>query len=150
MWKEKLKKIIQEKAIYGEKVNDGALEKEINIFNKKVTEELNISLPNEYIKVLEIINGIEFNGFILYGIDEELLEKIPNQHINGLLKFNKIWYENEWQKQYIFLGESNISWYVYNFLTKKFYELDNPSGTVCEEFSGFEPMVEKLLNDALM
>ena len=95
MWKEKLKEIIQEKAIYGEKVNNGALEKEINIFNKKVAEELNVNLPNEYIKVLEIINGIEFNGFILYGIDEELLEKNSNQHINGLLKFNKIWYENE-------------------------------------------------------
>lgn len=150
MWKEKLKEIIQERAIYGEKVNNGALEKEINALNKKVSEELNINLPNEYIKVLEIINGIEFNGFILYGIDEELLEKLPNQRINGLLKFNKIWYNNEWQQQYIFLGESNISWYVYDCLTKKYYELDNPSGTVCEEFSDCESMINKLLNDALM
>lgn len=150
MWKEKLKKIIEQKAMYGEKINNGALEREINLFIKKAAEELNVNLPIEYIKVLENINGVEFNGFILYGIDEELLENIPNQNINGLLKFNKLWYENEWQKQYIFLGESNISWYVYDILAKKFYELDNPSGTICEEFSGFGPMVEKIFNDALM
>ena len=48
------------------------------------------------------INGIEYNGFILYGVDEPLLKESPNQHINGLIDCNKVWYENEWQKQYLF------------------------------------------------
>lgn len=63
MWKEKLEEIIQEKTLYGEKVNSGALEK-------------------------EIINGIEYNSFMIYGIDEGLLEESPNQHINGLIELN--------------------------------------------------------------
>lgn len=147
MWREKLKEI---KVIFGEKVNSGALEKEIKAFNKIVAKELNVNLPDDYIKVLKIVNGIEFNGHILYGIDEELLADRPNQHINGLVENNKIWHDNEWQKQYIFLGESDISWYVFDLLTKKYCELDNPSGTVCEEFSDFESMVEKMLSEALM
>ena len=49
------------------------------------------------------------NGFILYGADEPLLKKEPNQHVNGLIDCNKVWHENEWQKQYLFLGESSIS-----------------------------------------
>ena len=149
-FRQKLKEIIQEMAMYGEKVNSGAGEKELTEFNEKSIEELNINLPQEYLKLLKVINGIEFNGFIIYGIDEELLEKTPNQNINGLIEFNKIWYENEWQKQYVFLGESNISWYVYDYIDKKYYELDNPSGTVCEEFSDLESMVKKILTDALM
>ena len=149
MWKDKLQEIIQEKKIYGEKVNIGATEEEIGMFFKKVKAELNVDLPNDYANILELVNGLEFNGFILYGIDQILLSKQPNQSINGLIEYNKIWYENEWQKKYIFIGESNISWYVYDFAECKYAELDNPSGRENEVFSSLEDMVEKILNDAL-
>ena len=150
MMREKLEEVIWEMEMYGEKANGGAGERELAEFNEKVAEELGINLPEEYIKLLRVINGIEFNGFIIYGIDEELLEKAPNQSISGLIGLNKIWYENEWQRQYVFLGESGMSWYVYGCIDEKYYELDNPSGTVCEEFSDLESMVEKMLTDALM
>ena len=150
MMREKLEEVIREMEMYGEKANGGAEEREIAEFNEKVLEELGINLPKEYIKLLRVINGMEFNGFIIYGIDEELLEEAPNQSINGLIELNKIWYENEWQRQYVFLGESGMSWYVYDCIDEKYYELDNPSGTVCEEFSDLESMIEKMLTDALM
>ena len=66
-----------------------------------------------------------------------------------LIRYNKIWYDNEWQKKYIFIGESSISWYVYDFAECKYIELDNPSGRENEVFSSLECMVEKLLSDAL-
>ena len=149
MWKDKLQEIIQEKKIYGEKVNIGATEEEIGMFFKEVKAELNVDLPNDYANILKLVNGLEFNGFILYGIDQSLLSKQPNQSINGLIEYNKIWYENEWQKKYIFIGESNISWYVYDIAECKYIELDNPSGRENEVFSSLEDMVEKMLNDAL-
>ena len=52
-------------------------------------------------------------------------------------------------KSYIFLGESNISWYVLDIGKNKFQELDNPSGTTVKEFSSFEEMLEKILSDSL-
>ncbi len=150
MWEDKLQEIIQEKKLYGEKINVGATEEEIQLFIKVIEDELNVDLPNQYLKILEVVNGVEFNGFILYGIDQRLLNKQSNQPINGLIEYNKIWYENEWQKQYIFLGESNISWYVYDITSGKYYELDNPSGRENEEFSSLEYLVNKLLSDALV
>jgi len=149
MWKDRLQKIIQEKNLYGEKVNIGATEGEIQLLIKETKNELKIDLPREYVKILEVVNGIEFNGFILYGIDQKLLNKQQNQRINGLIEYNTIWYENEWQKQYIFLGESNISWYVYDLSIGKYCELDNPSGRENEVFNSLECLLEKLLNDAL-
>ena len=124
MWNIKLKEIIEEKNLYGEQVNTGAREAELAKFKKNVKEELQKVLPSEYINVLKIINGLEFNGFILYGIDEVFLENKPNQHINGLISFNQIWYEDEDQKKYLFLGESNISWYVYDTNKEQYTELD--------------------------
>ena len=148
--RKKLKEIIHEMAIYGEKANSGAGKKDLAKFKKKAAGELNIDLPEEYIKLLKIINGLEFNGFIIYGIDEELLEKTPNQSINGFIELNKTWHENEWQKQYVFLGESSISWYAYDSIEQRYCELDNPSGTESEEFQNLESMIEKILTDALM
>jgi len=149
MWKDKLQEIVQEKNLYGEKINIGATAEEIRLFIKKATDELRVDLPDGYVKILEVVNGIEFNGFILYGIDQYLLGRQQNQTINGLIEYNKIWYENEWQKRYIFLGESNISWYVYDLVKHQYFELDNPSGRENVVFSSLECMVEKLLSDAL-
>jgi len=149
MWKGKLQEIIQEEKLYGEEVNIGATEEEIETLFKEAKAELNVDLPNDYVKILKRVNGLEFNGLILYGIDEHLLSKQPNQSINGLIENNKLWYENEWQKKYIFVGESSISWYVYDLEESKYIELDNPSGEEIEVFSGLESMVEKMLSDAL-
>ena len=108
-----------------------------------------MDIPNEYIKILKVVNGLEFNGFILYGIDQYLLDEQSNQIINGLIENNKILYENEWEKQYIFLGESNICWYVYDLIECKYYELDRPSGSKMKVFNSLEDMVEEILNNAL-
>ncbi len=101
MWKERLDEIRQEEKRYGRDINCGISEEEAGTFIKAVKVELGIALPEEYLKILRTINGIEYNGFILYGVDEPLLNEAPNQHINGLIDCNKVWYENEWQKQYL-------------------------------------------------
>ena len=74
-----------------------------------------MEIPQQYLDVLSRINRIEFNGFILYGVDQYLLEHKMKQPVYGLLEFNHIWHENEKQREYLFLGESNISWYVYQY-----------------------------------
>lgn len=150
MWKDKLQEIVQEKNIYDEKINIGASEEEIQRFIEEIKLELKVDLPSDYVKILEVVNGIEFNGFILYGIDQQILTKKQNQTINGLIEYNKIWYENEWQNKYIFLGESNISWYVYDLESKKYLELDNPSGRENEVFNTVECLVERILSEALI
>lgn len=150
MWKDKLNEIIQEKNIYGEKINRGATIEEINAVVDEIHKVLNLSIPSEYIKILEVVNGLEFNGFVLYGIDEYLLRYQPNQNIYGLSEYNQIWHENEWQDDYFFIGEGNISWYVYDLKRRQYIELDNPSGREVAVFSNIEDMVEKILGEALL
>ena len=64
MWKDKLQEIIQEKKIYGEKVNIGATEEEIGMFFKEVKAELNVDLPNDYANILELVYWIINNCYI--------------------------------------------------------------------------------------
>ena len=127
MLNEIIDKINNEMKRYGENINDGAMDDEIEVFSNEVNKKLNIKLPQEYCIVLKLVNGLEFNGFIIYGIDEYLLKKDINQHINGFIDNNLICYDNEWLKQYIFFGESDISWYVYDISSKMYFEIDRPS-----------------------
>ena len=150
MWEIYLQQIREEKELYDEEINSGASEKEIYELVTTAKEKWNMEIPQQYLDVLSRINGIEFNGFILYGIDEYLLDSEINQSIYGLLESNQIWYENEEQKKYLFLGESNISWYVYEHKSNSFIELDNPSGTESLKFNNFYEMFNKLLIDATM
>ena len=145
-----LKKIIDEKRLYDEEVNLGASKEEINNLVNEINKQLGKDIPNEYLDILSKVNGLEFNGFILYGIDENLLEHENSEYISGLIDTNKILYENQDKKKYLFLGESNISWDVYEYENKRFIELDNPSGRECTIFSSFYDMFEKLLEDAVM
>ena len=149
-WKDKLREIVQEQKTYGEKVNIGASEGELKRFFEEAKCKRRVELPADYAEILKTVNGLEFNGYILYGIDERLLDKTPDQSINGLIARNEVWYENDRQKRYVFIGESDISWYVYDLEERRYSELDNPSGEECEVFSSLECMVEKMLNDALL
>ena len=92
MWKERLEEIGQEEKRYGQDINRGISE-EAGTFIKAVKDEQGIALSEEYLKILRTINGIEYNGFILYGVDEPILNEAPNQHINGLIDCNKVCYE---------------------------------------------------------
>jgi len=150
MWKEELNRVAQEKSKYHEKINNGATEDEVRLFHKHAHIEIGVDLPEEYLDFLREVNGIEFNGFILYGIDQKLLASVPNQKISGLIENNRIWYENVWQKKYIFIGESSISWFVFEPNNKKFIELNKPSGDVVMEFENCDSMIKKILTDSMM
>ena len=100
--------------------------------------------------ILRHSNGFEWNGFILYGVDRASFPTAPAYSVYGLIEQNEIWYEVESQRAYLFLGESNISWYVYEIATGRYLELDNPSGSEVEVFDSCAEMLEKLLDDCLV
>lgn len=126
MWEDYYQTIKNEKKTYNEELNNGASIDEVTYFltNSK------IPVPPEYIEILKKFNGIEFNGFILYGIDSKYLTGTINQKIYGLNELNQVWHEENHNLQYIFLGESNISFYVYVPNKNIYLELDNPSGSI--------------------
>lgn len=74
MWKKLLKDIIREKKNYEELVNRGVTDNELSSLNEKSLTEFAFKFPVSFTDVLKEINGLEFNGTILYGTDEYLLD----------------------------------------------------------------------------
>lgn len=149
MWKDKLKKVQEVREAYSlAGINSGVSNEIINNWVIRVQSILGIRPPQEFIDILLYANGFEWNGFILYGVDQDFFEN-PSYAVYGLIEQNEIWYEVESQRAYLFLGESNISWYVYEIASGRYIELDNPSGREIVVFNSCAEMLERLLDDCL-
>ncbi len=150
MWKEIIEEIRNILAKYKEELNAGCSEQLIAEFQDEIYENFNYYTPNEYLSFLKYVNGLNFNGLVIYGIDDFIIDNGTNQNEDtGFIESNELWYENEWLKIYIFFGHSSITWYCYDVENKIYLELDKPSGSKGREYNSFDELLDKALFDAL-
>ena len=62
----------------------------------EVRTALNLTLPDEYIKFLKECDGLEFDGYIIYGTNNFLENQADYEYIS---------------KQYIIFAEYDIGWF---------------------------------------
>ena len=149
MWKEKIELIRERRARRNRHLNEGCSQEEINMLQKEVNNKFQYYLPEDYVEFLSVINGLEYNGLVIYGIDEDLINVENNQNVTGYIDTNQIWYENEEQREYMFFADNDMSWYCYNMNKKTYMELDKPSGELEQEFDSFADMLESALENSL-
>ncbi|TXS01876.1 SMI1/KNR4 family protein [Bacillus sp. SH7-1] len=150
MWKNLVLEIEKIEKSFNDKLNTPATDTEIQRLREHAKEKINIDLPREYVEFLKTVNGLDFNGLVLYGVDSSLLETEKDEQICGFIETNEIWYENEFQKKYLFFGDSNIAWFCKNLSDRTYLELDKPSGTVMNTYNDFNTMLEEALKTALL
>ena len=140
-WKDLLIEVEKIEVKYGNALKKPALDTEIIKMNETIQEKLgHIVLPESYIVFLKKINGLDFNGLVIYGVDE----------VHGFIETNEIWYENKWQKQYVFFGDSDTAWYCFDLKAGVYVELDKPSGTFIQSFECFDSMLKEALETILL
>lgn len=151
MWKEKLEKIkMKFEKDYGDSFNNSATDNEISKLKNSFLKKFGLELSTQYLEFLKYMNGIEFDGFIIFSIDKDIIDNNTNQQVEGIINFNEILYENEFNKDYIFLADSDISWYVYNIKNKNFNILDKPSGELMETYEDFYSMLDNVLEEYIL
>ncbi|WP_432803565.1 YrhA family protein [Bhargavaea ginsengi] len=112
-------------------------------FIKWATEKTrNQAFINDYIDLMKITNGLQYNGLVIYNINQD-------DQNNSVYAANRIWWEQEWNRSYIFLADSSISWYCFDLTDNMYYELDKPSGDQIQEFSCLEELVTNAIDDVL-
>ncbi|UAW07873.1 SMI1/KNR4 family protein [Bacillus phage BUCT082] len=145
-----LEVIRKREAKYGDEPNSPATEKEINKFEAEVVGKFPINeIPKGYKEFLQSVNGLDFNGLAIYGIDVDLLEEENDEEVYGFIETNEQWHENDEQKQYLFFGDSETAWYCLDVIENEYLELDKPSGTPMNKFDDFNIMLADALKVSL-
>ena len=146
MWLDKLNKIKEELSLYNEKLNKGVEEKILKRFNRAIkVKGFGASLPYDYVKFLSMVNGLEFNGYIIYGVDDTVSYFVPNQEIYGFCLNN---FDKEVPNS-IVIGESEDIWYIYDYSTRSYFEYECLPKERLREFKDFETMLDVILGEAL-
>ncbi|MFB1097437.1 YrhA family protein [Terribacillus sp. JSM ZJ617] len=141
-WKELLNKIASIEKEYDSTLSEPATKGEITKMINSLKEKLDqVFIPDSYLDFLQNVNGLDFNGLVIYGVDESFLDNPVTEDVHGFIETNELWYENDWQKQYIFFGDSDTAWYAYDTKETRYVELDKPSGTHIQSFESFDAML---------
>lgn len=138
-----LKQVAEEQKSFGEEPEAPATKAEIlelkeNIDNKKYGE----FWFSDYVAFLKIRNGLDYDGLVIYNAN-------INDENNGFIAANEIWNENEWEDNYVFFGDSNISWYCFSKTKNTFMELDKPSGDMICEYATLNELLEAAIKNVL-
>ncbi|MGQ5176209.1 YrhA family protein [Bacillus halotolerans] len=145
-----LEEIRKREAKYGDALNSPATEKDIIKFEAAVVGKFPVNeIPLEYKKFLQTVNGLDFNGLVIYGLDQELQREENNEEVYGFIETNEQWHENDEQKKYLFFGDSDTAWYCLDVIENEYLELDKPSGTLMNKFNDFNAMLADALKVSL-
>ena len=99
----------------------------------EVRTALNLSLPDEYITFLKECDGLEFDGYIIYGTDHFLETQADYEDI---------------AKQHIIFAEYDTGWFCMKKSDGSFGELDKPSGQEMRQFLCAGDMIRHILSSA--
>ncbi|MED2948810.1 YrhA family protein [Bacillus subtilis] len=150
MWVNLLEEIQKTEAKYGDELNSPVTDQEIRNLEEAVLGKFPVNeIPSGYKKFLQTVNGLDFNGLVIYGLDQELLREENDEEVYGFIETNEQWHENDEQKKYLFFGESDTAWYCLDVIQNEYLELDKPSGTLMNKFNEFNAMLADALKVSL-
>ncbi|MFL6979472.1 YrhA family protein [Bacillus inaquosorum] len=146
MWVNILEEIRKTESKYGDELNSPVTDQEIRNFEEAVLGKFPVNeIPSGYKKFLQTVNGLDFNGLVIYGLDQELMGEENDEEVYGFIETNEQWHENDEQKKYLFFGDSDTAWYCLDVIENEYLELDKPSGTLMNKFNDFNAMLADAL-----
>lgn len=130
---------------YKEPPNVGANNSEISLFKEKYSTVFNDSVDKTFIDFVKVCNGLEFNSFKLYSIDDKIINGVEF----GIFQLNKLLQEIYEMPDFIFFGDSSQDLFVYNKKAKQYELLDRYSSESYKIFDNMEEMIKYILERML-
>lgn len=150
-----LDEIQADKALYDRNPESPASAEELQTLQQEAAQQLGYKLPAAYLDILTRSNGVDWNGFELYGTGELTAKTTEGQTFyerQGLVEANLVWRDYPPNNDYVFLAQSGDELYCHHLTNDKFEIVDRITKEPIYEPSTFdtcEELLEKLLNHML-
>jgi len=128
-------------------------EEQIERLKMDTEELLYCKVPDQYIEFLRRINGLCWNGLVIYASAKSPLtgfEHLPERFIEGLVDANILWRGYEINEDYLVFAESGISLYVYNLIESQYEEQDQSCREVVKVVPDFDHLIASALSDHML
>ena len=142
-----MKKIMEEMQLikkqfdkYGIKIPSGCSDAMITDFLSDFEQEFNYTIDLGYIEFIRTLNGLEFNGFIIY----PCVKNEENESVSGedIIESNLTWIDGDesFMEKTVF-AESDIDLYIKDLKTLDYQIVSKYSDEVFERFDSFEDLI---------
>ena len=138
-----LKAIAKDLKSDGLRVQPPCTAQELKALRKDVKAKYGSVLPPEYEELLSLMNGIDYNGTVIFAAATTPYAGLPGEFIEGLVDANEI--RREKAEHLLIFGESGMEMYAQDLKTRQFVVADDVSLDVYERYGSFgELMVAAL------
>lgn len=141
-----LRKIDDEEMLYGNELQPPASISQIETFKADFFEFCQKEVPVAYSNLLELHNGLIWNGLNIYATETLSYANHKDIRILGFIEANKGYrIDDQRFKSYLVFADSDISYYVYSMPENEYQVLDNVSLDRFEVYKAFDEFLEYML-----
>ncbi len=149
--KPELRQILQEiatqKARRGYSIQPPCSEGDLVALRNNVSKIFHLDIPPSYEEFLQEMNGLDFNGTLIFAATKTPHASRPTKFIEGVLDANNV--RRVGAPDFFIIGESGMEMYVYNLKSKKWETVDQVSLDVYERFETIDDLLVAALEKRL-
>ena len=119
---------------------------EIEDLRRRARRELAADVPDAYCRFLALMDGLDWNGLVIYASKTTPIAGYSDRFIEGFVEATREWRDYEENRHLIFFGESGLSQYAYDPSVAEFRVLDRQSNSLIERANGFDELLFKALS----
>lgn len=132
-----------------ERVGEAASDVQIARLRASMGEVLGAHLPSAYADMLQIVNGLSYNGLLLYSSRSIPTSPAEPWTVPGVVEANEGWRDAEEMVDRVVFGESNGALLVFNQKADVYEVADGISLYAFSQSSSLDDLLSALLVEAL-
>lgn len=137
--------MLAERRRAGEIVQAPATDEQLAAERDALRDRFNATLPEGYARLLGRVNGVDFDGIVLYGAGHTEVQPGPGGFWQGLAEANGLWRDGPGRDGYLVLGETDIDLLTVDPDGRRPVLRDKVSNDVAEEFASVDEAIGRLL-----
>jgi hypothetical protein len=120
MYLDLLKRVAEEQLRFGSTPQPPCTPQQLQMVVTRARQELHCALPQEYLDFLEVTNGFDWNGVVIYACERTPIAAHPDRFIDGIIESNQGFRDDSRFSDLLVLGTNGMDLYTQRLSTKAY------------------------------
>lgn len=108
-------------------------------------KELGIAPPEEYLQLLRTVNGLDWNGLVVYGTHRSTAHEVDTGIIESFVDGNLNYRDHDPMKNYVIFADDGTALYTLNLTSKRYDVILVVGMSQMESFDSFDALIHDAL-----
>ena len=145
MYQDLVKQIAGEMKRFGMTQQPACSPNDIETLKRNAVHKLECAVPDGYLAFLSVVNGLDWNGLVVYASQPSLIVGFTDRFIEGFVEGNLTYRDFEPLKGHLIFADDGDALFTYQISTSKYQVLTSVSLSLLESFDTFDELLCKAL-----